>query len=261
MPTPPFNTLQKKPELDIVNAHLHFPQVSLIEPSPSHFLHIAAEIDKRLLPFLPSSRVKRQVVASVKERCAALCEEPGVLDASVFVARIIPPGQGEYAKQCADRLHIARFDVAVLIECESAAALQRVRLHPACKDMERAIAQAASYVHTITATNPRRIGPVDHRRQGVFLFNYFAADSVTRNIGVWDYTAGWFQAETRLDNSTVLLPTQPEKSQYSIINHCRWGRLTDILPSLIFKRTFRSYVLENFAANKVAAMPILYRLA
>jgi hypothetical protein len=59
----------------------------------------------------------------------------------------------------------------------------------------------------------------------------------------------------------VLLPAEPAKSQYSIINHCRWDRLRDILPSLIFKRTFRSYVLDNFAANNVAAMPTLYRLA
>jgi hypothetical protein len=34
-----------------------------------------------------------------------------------------------------------------------------------------------------------------------------------------------------------------------------------VLPSLMFKKTFHSYVLDNFAANNVAAMPILYRLA
>ena len=35
----------------------------------------------------------------------------------------------------------------------------------------------------------------------------------------------------------------------------------DVLPSMIFKRTFRTFVLANFEANDVAAMPILYRLA
>jgi hypothetical protein len=45
------------------------------------------------------------------------------------------------------------------------------------------------------------------------------------------------------------------------MNHCRWDRLRDLMPSLIFKRSFRTYVLANFAANRVAAMPILYRMA
>jgi len=73
----------------------------------------------------------------------------------------------------------------VLNECESEEVLERMRRHPAYKDMDRVITEAASYVHTIAATNPRRIGPVDHTRQGVFLFNYFVADSVAQNLGVW----------------------------------------------------------------------------
>jgi hypothetical protein len=36
--------------------------------------------------------------------------------------------------------------------------------------------------------------------------------------------------------------------------------MRDVVPSLILKRTFRSYVLANFEANKVAAMPILSRM-
>ena len=33
------------PPLKIVNAELRFPRVTLIDPSPSHFIHIAAEIE------------------------------------------------------------------------------------------------------------------------------------------------------------------------------------------------------------------------
>jgi len=44
---------QSQSALRIVNEHLRFPRVSLIERSSSHFVHIAAEIDRRL-PFLPS---------------------------------------------------------------------------------------------------------------------------------------------------------------------------------------------------------------
>jgi len=37
--------------------------------------------------------------------------------------------------------------------------------------------------------------------------------------------------------------------------------LIHILPSLIFKKSFKEFVLNNFEANNVAAMPILYKLA
>jgi hypothetical protein len=249
--------------LRIVDADQRFLRVDLIEPSASRFIHIAAEIEARP-PFLPDSGAKKQVLAKARDACTRLAREPGVKDAVAFTAIIAPPGLGEYARQRADRLHIARFDLAVLIECDNADTVQRVQRvqrHPAYEAMQRAIAEAASYVHAITATNPRRIGPVDHKRPGVFLFNHFAADNLGQNLAVWDYTAGWFEVETGLHNSTVLLPDDPAKSQYSIIDHCRWDRLRDVLPSLLFKKTFHSYVLDNLAASNVAAMPILYRLA
>ena len=52
-------------------------------------------------------------------------------------------------------------------------------------------------------------------------------------------------------------------TQHSVINHCRWDRLSSesVLPALIFKRSLASwlrYVLDNFAANQCAANPILY---
>jgi len=81
------------------------------------------------------------------------------------------------------------------------------------------------------------------------LFNYFSADSTDRNLAIWNYTAGWFQVETGPDTSTVLLPDDPDQSRYALINHCRRDTLLDVLPSLIFKRSFHSYVPDTFAAN------------
>lgn len=66
---------------------------------------------------------------------------------------------------------------------------------------------------------------------------------------------------TILDNSTLFSSINSEPSMYSVINHCRWNGFINILPSLIFKKTFKTYVLENFAANNVSAIPILYKLA
>lgn len=65
----------------------------------------------------------------------------------------------------------------------------------------------------------------------------------------------------QLDNSTVLRPVRSSDAGYTLINHCRWDRLRDVLPSLLFKRSFRTYVLAHFEANDTAPMPILYRLA
>jgi hypothetical protein len=80
------------------------------------------------------------------------------------------------------------------------------------------------------------------------------------NLFAWQYTAGWFEDQTGLDNSTVLRPVDPDGVPYSLVNHCRWDRLRDVLPSLLFKRSFRGFVLRVFAENRVAPRPILYTL-
>ena len=121
--------------------------------------------------------------------------------------------------------------------------------------------QAASRrSYRLRAHNVRRMGPVDHHRRGVFLFNYFYADRADLNLAAWQDTAGWFRDQTGLDNSTVLLPDHTSEPRYRLVNHARWDRLWDVLPALLFKRSFHSYVLEHFRVNGVAAMPVLYRL-
>jgi hypothetical protein len=245
--------------LTVVNQHLEFPTVSLIEPSTSAYLHVAAEIDARPA-FLPSSGKKRAVIERCKELGRKIQSAPGVVDVSIFKAILVPPGRGEFIAKRSGKAHVARFDLAVLIECKDRDAAMLTDRHPAFVSLLGAIKKSATFTHFILASNVRRIAPVDHRRQGVFLFHYFFADDVEQNLAVWNYTAGWFQAETGLDNSTVLLPDAAAPSQYSMINHCRWDSLGKVLPSLLFKKTFRTYVLENFAANNVAGMPVLYRL-
>jgi hypothetical protein len=81
------------------------------------------------------------------------------------------------------------------------------------------------------------------------------------NLQVWNYTAGWFQDQTGLDNSTVLLPDEANQVPYTIINHCRWDGLRNILPALLFNRSFKPFVLNNFEQNNTAAIPVLYKLA
>jgi hypothetical protein len=243
----------------LVDERWTFPPVTLVPPSRSRYLHLAAQIDSRP-PFLPSSAKKHGVL----ERCRVACErlrlQPGVLDARVFDAIFVPPGHSELLRERAGAIHDARYDLVVLVECGERA-VGVVRAGATWCALEHGLRHNASSVHFMEATNVRRIGAVDHERSGVFLFHYFVADSVEQNLKIWNHTAGWFQAETGLDNSTVLLPLGRDKSKYSLVNHCRWDSLGAILPSLVFKRSFREYVLESFRASNIAAMPVLYRLA
>ena len=249
-------------KLNIVNQHLKFQKVSLVEPSKSFYLHIAAEIDHSLFPFfLSTSSKKKTIIEQSKKWCEQLRKDKNVLSAVVFRASIIPPGKGKFIEERKDKVHIAKFDFAILIETTSLEVIENIKNSRAYQIIEKEIKDSSVFTHIINATNIKHVGPVNHKKQGVFLFNYFFADNLAQNLGIWEYTAGWFQQETELDNSTVLLPMSNPQSKYSIINHCRWDKLSDILPSLIFKKSFHSYVLENFYANKVAAMPVLYKIA
>lgn len=234
-----------------------FPQVHLVEPLASRFIVLTAVVDRRPL-FLPASRRKSALLTECKQHCAQLLKIPGVKSANVFRAVLTPPGRGAYLKRRPD-LHVPRLDVAVLLEFDLVAR-DKLLANSDYLALVGQLSASRSY-REIEATNARRIDSVDHSRDGVFLFNYFVAADREKNLAVWNHTAGWFESETGLDNSTVLVPVARDSSPYSIINHCRWDRWTDILPSLIFKRSFSQFVLKSFDLNDVAAVPVLYRLA
>ncbi|MBT3811658.1 MAG: hypothetical protein HOF98_02380 [Gammaproteobacteria bacterium] len=108
--------------------------------------------------------------------------------------------------------------------------------------------------------NAKQIDDVSKESNGIFLFNFFYSKDPQTLLDVWEFTAGWWTEKANLTNSTPLIPVE-EGSQYTLINHCKWDRLIDVLPSLIFKPSFHSFVLKNFTANAIVAMPILYKLA
>jgi hypothetical protein len=60
----------------------------------------------------------------------------------------------------------------------------------------------------------------------------------------------------------LLVPLKGEQSDYLAINNARWD---ETLPAVMFhqmtKKSFWTYVLGNLEANRVGAMPVLYRLA
>jgi hypothetical protein len=75
-----------------------------------------------------------------------------------------------------------------------------------------ALESKAKRLHVMAGRNAKRVGDVDQTRQGLFLFNYFVADDVDVMMQLWDYLADWYQVETGLDNSTLLVPLEGEKS-------------------------------------------------
>jgi hypothetical protein len=247
------------PDFKRIDVGQSFPEAKLMAPTSSGYLLLAAEIDRRPM-LLPSSRRKRDLIRQVKGQLPALRGDKRVLEAVAFDGLLAPARPGEILK---DRpaVPIARFDFAVLVETTSPETAEELEQAQAWSTLTGTVEERSRRNYCLRAHNVRRMGAVDHSRDGVFLFNYFFADRTDLNLAAWQYTAGWFRDQTGLDNSTVLLPDASSEPSYKLVNHARWNRLRDVMPSLIFKRSFRTYVLRHFSANGVAAMPVLYRLA
>ncbi|MFY1686682.1 hypothetical protein [Plantactinospora sp. WMMB782] len=238
-------------------APARWPATRLVEPSTAGFVFVGIASGRWRLPVaLPNAR-RRQLLTRVEEVATALRGRSAVLRADIFRGLVRPPGTRSLPGQ---RVPAAEYDVVLLIEAKSVAAATELLSDTPLRELVETARRRHGNVLAFAASNVRRIGPVDHERQGVFLFNYFAADQVTENLAAWQYTAGWFQAETGLDNSTVLAPVDGSADGFTLVNHCRWSRLTEVLPSLVLKPSFRSYVLATFARHRTAPHPVLYRL-
>ena len=226
--------------------------VRLIEPTPDGFLLVAISTGPwRVPPALPRPR-RRKVLAQLRQLAIALEAQPEVEESSVFEGTLRPPGNRSLAGQWSGPVE---YDAVMLVRTSTPQAAR------ALLDDER-VREVSESVPNVLATagrNVRRIADVNHQRQGVFLFNFFTADDQEQNLHAWQYTAGWFQDETNLDNSTVLGDLS-NNSPFALVNHCRWDHLIDVVPSLIAKRSFTSFVLETFRQHRVAPHPALYRL-
>jgi hypothetical protein len=235
-------------------------EARLIEPATSGYLLLAAEIDAH--PHLWTSRTKRYLIETATSWCARIARDAGVLEAVTFKAILVPPiGEAAFLRRRPHEFHRARFDLVVLVQTDSVERAEALRDDVLFRTLENRMREEAGHVYVVAAGNAKRIGAVDHARDGVFLFNYFYADSPAQNLAAWEHAAGWFRQQTGLDNGTLLRPAQADLSEYTLIDHCRWDRLRDVVPALLFKRSFRDSVLERFDANDTGAMPILYRLA
>lgn len=229
------------------------PEVSLIEPTTSAYVVAAARIDRRPV-LLPNSRRKQAVLRTLGKAAEELRRVDGVIDVSLFEATFIPPGG--HIRRVAQE---TRFDVVLLVEAAGPELAGDVRASAAWHQVTRVLEREGESVLTLDASNIKRMGPVPHDRGGVFLFNWFLSDDRDRTVAAWHYTAGWFERHTGLDNSTVLLP-RSDDAPVAVVNHCRWDRYRDVVPALVFDRSFRRFVLRTFEVNGVVPRPVLYRL-
>lgn len=212
----------------------------------------------RPLPFLPRRRRVSELLRRLREIARRLEEREGVQRVTVFDGFAFAPASPSVKRHRAS----ARFDVVVLVETTTPSAIPAVRATEDFEELLTALRGAAKRLHVLAAANAKRVADVDKTRPGLFLFNYFVAEDAAVMLDLWDYLAGWYEVETGLDNSTLLVPQEGGRSDYVAVNNARWDAG---LPRFLFrqfsKRSFRTYVQANLEANHVGAMPVLYRLA
>lgn len=232
-------------------------RVRLIDPTGDGFLMLAAEVGRFAGPLPVPSRGRRRLLDRAARLCGRLAARDDVVDAVTFEGALRPPGEGRELLRRAG-VRPARYDVVILIRTTTPTAVDAVRSDPAYRDLAVAFG-SARHVYEFAGESAARIADVDHGPDHWFLFNYFHCDNAKTVYDVWEYTAGWFQRNTALPDSTLLRPLPGEPADYNVVNHASWPTLRTFLPVLLFRRTFRSFVLANFKANGVAAQPIIYR--
>jgi hypothetical protein len=248
-------------ELTIVNTDPKYTAVKLIEPTTLGYIHIAAEVAPRRLPFLPNGREKSALLRKLKELARQLERLDAVERATVFDAIAFAPPSA-YVQEQKGAVHVAHFDIVVLIETTELSTTRDVQTTPAYQALVGALNSNAKRMHIITARNVKHIGDVDRSKKGLFLFNYFVGDDSQVTLELWDFLADWYEVETGLATSVLLAPLEGEHSDYRIINYAQWEeRLPRVLWRQLSKKSFRNYMLANLAANRVGAMAVMYRLA
>jgi hypothetical protein len=236
-----------------------------IAPSPFGYIHVGAQVSPpaRPGPILRRGPEKVRLENRLKGLARQLEQADRVEKVTVYDAVAIPPLERlPEVKERVGSIEIPRFDVALLVETSSPSDIPEVQATAQYQALIDELQVAAKRTHVTTARNAKRLADVDKTRQGTFIFNHFIADDPEVMLDLFDYLAGWYEAETGVDNSTLLVPLEGEKSDYIAINHARWDTSPARLAMQQFaKKSFRSYVLANLKANHVGAMPVLYRLA
>jgi hypothetical protein len=150
-------------------------------------------------------RNKSELIGGLKVLSHQLEQLAEVERVTVYNAKAFAPPSG-YVKRRRGSLRLARFDLVVLVETTSPATARVLQATSEFQALRDLLSGRARRLHAIAARNAKRVGDVVKTRQGTFLFNYFIGEDPEVVMQLWDYLAGWYQAETGMDNPTPGLP-------------------------------------------------------
>jgi hypothetical protein len=246
--------------LTLLNPNDRYANLRLRHPPTTGYIHLAAAVEPTIgrTPLPRQTRRKHALLNDLKRLAARLAaEEEGITKATVYTAALIPP-PGRGARERAVRG--TRYDVAILIETLDTEAIASVMATNTYSQLQSTLFAAAQDTLVMPARCARLIADVDKSRDGLFLFNYFKTADAGIALELWEHLAAWYQAETGMDNSTLLAPLRD--SPYVFVNHARWDRhLATFMLTQFSKPTFRSFVVANLKANHTTSSPILFHLA
>jgi hypothetical protein len=249
--------------LKLLHPSPKFPRATLIEPTTLGYLYVTAVV-KPGAPLVRASTKRTALLTETNRHADVLRRVPAVVQVDVFRAIVMPPtGRfSAYLKEREGAVHVANFDVIILVQTNSPDSTHVIETTPAFIALREALEKKSDDVRVIAARNIRRIGDVDTTRPGLFLFNHFAAADPEVMVELWEYLAGWYAVATGLNNSVAMTPLEGEASDYTIINWARWDSRP--LPHFwrqLSRPSFWRYVTANLDANHAAAMPIYCRRA
>jgi hypothetical protein len=245
-------------ETRITNPGGRYHRASLIEPSPSGYVHIAAQIDppSRPGPARPT-RERNEALALLSRERSRLVQQHRGWSVDLFRAVGFPPLDALPIPE-RHRNAAAFYDVIVLIKTSTTAELPSLSEDAAYQAMLDVLDRRARGVTITEARNARRIADVPPGGK-LHLFNHFFAEHDSA-LDVWDYVAGWYQQEMRLTNSEVLAPIDPHSTPFAFINHASWNMaLARFISRQLSRPSFRSFVLANLRDNEIGSLPFLYR--
>ncbi len=238
----------------IVNPRDRYQPAALVEPSPSGYVHIAAEIDPPRRPGPAGARPARsRALDALSPLTRDLAGRAETLSADLFtVAGFTPQPTPERYRDA-----VGRYDVIVLIKTATIADLAPVTADPSFQRLLEVLQEQAGRLTVTQARNVRRIGDVPAVGR-LHLFNHFLTANDAA-LTVWDYLAGWYQEETGLTNSEVMAPLEPDSTPFAFINHASWNMSMVRFAALqVFRPSFRSFVIANMRANEMSSLPYLY---
>src|SRR3954464_4701826 len=120
-------------ELRIVNPDPRYPKARLIEPTTLGYIYLAAPVrPPGRLPLVLPSLERSRLLRHLKELARGIERLNEVVKATVFRAIVMPPTArfSSYLKQRGASIHLANFDVVVLIQTTSPAAARKVQETP-----------------------------------------------------------------------------------------------------------------------------------